>query len=753
MSNDGHADVAWTMKAVRKAYDDLQALQTRYNSMIPLALLVASTALDKLSCNLNLVTGSAGALAMFRSFSLTETGISPAASLSDALVHDMEAIARHFRLMTPASPVETLGHLDKRECQDIAGMVDRYDRTVFSALVQRTACVPDNRLYNILADGVLTIYCRSPSELLEAQSHDVMDGIDQIRRRLSEQEASKAAKIRTGENMFDSPVSVFATDPCTDVFNRLQPIASAKYDSHTAPTGCLDGTRVEVHKTLSDWANDDTSGLSTMWLNGMAGTGKTAIASTFASTMEDQKILGASFFIDRQHAERRDLRRIVQTLAYDLAKDNHEQLRALRTVLRDDPTFDRLSYQAQVRLLIEEPLHVGGRTETLVVVIDGLDECGASNGASLLTTLMTSLALHPIKLFVTSRNEADMANLFRHGPCSVIKLQEINIIEDVRRYWEHNLDELCTSKNLPDWRSVVSLVALVELTGHLFIYATTLLKVVRNTRTSPIKKLRALLEVSLLGNGSAISFSGQDSQGPLQKLYVHILGDAIKDDDGTMSNEYALRLHDILEAVIFAREPLTAPALSDLLNLDNEELQAYLKPLHSVLVVPDVADPNQVVRPLHQSFPDFVRQQGGLVHTKLVIHSTTTEKHVAEWCLGQLNKHLRFDICDIKDASLLNSEVSDLLKRLSHRVSAALRYSCRYWLVHWLEHIRAVGSQAQVPLGLEVFCKQHLLHWVEVLSLTGDMNAVQRGMPELIPAVNVRFSLTHVTCVTFNLRD
>jgi hypothetical protein len=403
MSNNGHADVSRAMTAVRKAYNDLQALRTRHNSMIPLALLVASTALDKLSCNLNLVASSTEALAMFRSFSLMETGVSPATLITDALVHDMEAIARHFRLMTPASLVEASGDLDEQECRDIAGMVDRYDRTVFSALVQHTACVPDHRLYDILADDVLMIYCRSPSEPLEAQSHDVMDGIDEIRHRLSEQEASKAAKIRTSENIFDSPASVFSTDPCTEVFDRLKPIASANYDSHAAPTGCLDGTCVDIHKKISDWANDGELGLSTMWVKGMAGTGKTAIASTFARTMDDQRILGASFFIDRQQAERRDLRRIVQTLAYDLAKHNHKQLRALWTVLQDDPTFDRLSYQEQVRLLIKEPLDVG-RPGTLVVVIDALDECDACDGASLLTTLIKSFVHHPIKLFVTSRN-------------------------------------------------------------------------------------------------------------------------------------------------------------------------------------------------------------------------------------------------------------------------------------------------------------------------------------------------------------
>jgi hypothetical protein len=118
----------------------------------------------------------------------------------------------------------------------------------------------------------------------------------------------------------------------------------------------------------------------------MAGTGKTAIASTFAKNIQQEGTLGATFFIDRQQEERRDLRRIVQTIAYDLAKDNYRQLEAVWTVLRDDPTFERLTYQEQVRLLIKNPLDIV-RPETLVILIDGLDECGASSGASLLATL------------------------------------------------------------------------------------------------------------------------------------------------------------------------------------------------------------------------------------------------------------------------------------------------------------------------------------------------------------------------------
>jgi hypothetical protein len=512
-----------------------------------------------------------------------------------------------------------------------------------------------------------------------------------------------------------------------------------------APSGCLEGTRVAIQTEMSDWANDGAPGLTTLWVNGMAGTGKTAIASTFARNMEDQGILGATFFIDRQQVERRDQSRIVQTFAYDLAKHSHEQLRAVWTVLRDDPAFERLPYQEQMRLLIKNPLDIG-RPGTLVILIDGLDECGASDGASLLSTLVKLLANHPVKLCVTSRNEADIVRTFQSIPHVTIELQDIPVSGDVQLYWENNLDELCHRKCLPDWRSVVSIGHLVELTGNLFIYATTILEIILDTRISPIAKLRELLEISGSGSGPSSTFDGSVSYSPLEKLYSQIVAQAVKDNRGNMSGQYALRLCNILEVVIFALEPLTAHALSDLLDMSRDELRAYLAPLSSVLVIPGTSDVDGVIRPLHQSFPDFVRQQGGLIHPMLAMHTTVAERNVSQHCLRQLNKHLRFDICDIKDPSLYNCDVLDLPTRLREYVSTALRYSCRYGLSHLLEHIRAAGGQAQMPLGLDVFCAQHLLHWIEVLSLTGDMNAMHRVMPGLISIMDVSFSYSRYWC-------
>jgi hypothetical protein len=92
--------------------------------------------------------------------------------------------------------------------------------------------------------------------------------------------------------------------------------------------------------------------------------------------------------------------------------------------------------------------------------------------------------------------------------------------------------------------------------------------------------------------------------------------------------------------VTYAQAPITPQALADLLQIDLNDLDAYLAPLHSVLIIPDTHSPAEVVRPLYQSFPDFLRQQGGTVHSKLAMDAALAHKHIAEHCLSQLNELL-----------------------------------------------------------------------------------------------------------------
>jgi 2-phosphoglycerate kinase len=105
----------------------------------------------------------------------------------------------------------------------------------------------------------------------------------------------------------------------------LSAARQARYDSaHTEVRRCkcTAGTRESILGTLWNWKKNPDSP-KIYWMNGMAGTGKTTIAYTLSENLNAAHQLGASFFCSRSLPDCRDARRIVPTLAYQLARFSH----------------------------------------------------------------------------------------------------------------------------------------------------------------------------------------------------------------------------------------------------------------------------------------------------------------------------------------------------------------------------------------------------------------------------------------------
>ena len=83
----------------------------------------------------------------------------------------------------------------------------------------------------------------------------------------------------------------------TEIYDKLGRVHRADIDAQS-PDGCMKGTRTQILKELRAWSRDPNAP-RIYWLNGMAGTGKSAIARSFCRTLHDDDLLGGSFFCAR----------------------------------------------------------------------------------------------------------------------------------------------------------------------------------------------------------------------------------------------------------------------------------------------------------------------------------------------------------------------------------------------------------------------------------------------------------------------
>jgi hypothetical protein len=452
-----------------------------------------------------------------------------------------------------------------------------------------------------------------------------------------------------------------------DVYHALDPLTQATHYGHDAPSGCLEGTRVKVLKELKDWATaDGIPELSSYWMRAMAGTGKTTIAKSFAVEMESVGYLGASFFIQHAREVTRNPRKIVQTLAFDLANLDYRRMDSLLTILRNQPNIVTWPLEKQIYWLIKKPFESSPPDEALVIVIDSLDEAMHSEpwdvvlnvryaGADLIVKLASALSEFPIKLFFTSRNEPEIAQELIRVKHSLFDLQnhQFDVSHDLKIYYETHFDKICEHPKINmAWRSIIDLATLLKRTGALFIYAATVVRLVQSDiKRNPFKKLQSLLDTDIG------TYDSGSASGLLTDLYQRILEDAVKDRLGGIQrdSDVALIIEGVLQYIAYSYEPLSVNAVVKLLGLDDsdgEDLLVNIQGLSTVLVLPDEHHLDDLILPLHESFPDFLRSCKLDQPFKLPFDWHLSHHRLAEACLKLVLSAARKSDENISDSNL-----------------------------------------------------------------------------------------------------
>lgn len=513
-------------------------------------------------------------------------------------------------------------------------------------------------------------------------------------------------------------------------------------------TGCLPGTRVSVLRKMLDWADAPTSTFSIYWLAGLAGTGKSTIAMSFCEHIAGQgKFLLLSFFASKSSAERRDPFRMLHTFVRQLADMDRIFCVEVLKRLRDSPSLLTLPVAEQVRLLLTEPLTArpsltsAAADKPLILIIDALDECRTvSNveGHGLVPHLATAFHGLPIKLVVTSRLEDHITQMFdrvsaAQTPFLLHNIDDTEVAADVNKILEKGFAHVSSRHSISaPWPSTEDMLALVELTGHLLIFASTVIRFVGDDRFSPQTRLRQIIDRGAIPKDEA-PFAEVDA------LYENILLAASRDSQGHVVQALAGRLRRLVGTVILLQEPLDFATLALILDEVETTVRKDVRALSSVLMIGDESGSPQVVQLFHPSFRDYLLERCQVIEKGVQFSISSTEQHqfIAIRCLEMLNQYLREDMCDLGDPSQANSDILDLAQRLQDRVPHAVRYAS----THWVAHLVAAIEVDLTLLSFEelcVFTRHHLLHWVELLSLQGQLSYAFQSLSQIVEWCQVR---------------
>jgi hypothetical protein len=525
------------------------------------------------------------------------------------------------------------------------------------------------------------------------------------------------------------------------LLDSLRPVGSAAWnstatdfsvsDSDSTTSICTPGTRVSLLENLLAWAAASDSPC-VFWLNGLAGTGKSTIARTLCERLHERGLLGASFFISRGQADRRDASNIVRTIAHQLAFTRRSVSDALCEKLRESPLSVTRSLQQQISDFIIGPTRALPGGAFFIIVIDALDESSSDSrgrpGGEFLLLLVRQLLQFDgrVKLFITSRNEIPIQQMFKELSATshkidIVKLHELDkmvVREDITTYLNHSFTVIRETRldlTLTGWPSPDAASKLIELSGLLFIHAATAVRFMSHPKQSPRERLDQLIRHP--------TESGASPYIQLDGLYRQILDDAVRDSE---NNEALLRqrLQAVLAVIVLAQTPVNINAFATISNVSPDGVSVVVASLSSVL-----ADSSNGVRVFHPSFPDFACDASRIKDPRLCVVPTVEHGLIALRCLEIMNKNLHYDICNIQDITITNKDVRDLDMMLHENVSDALRYAACFWC----NHLAASGAPGMLLMNALVeFCQKHLFHWVEVLSLVDHVAPAEAALPRAI---------------------
>jgi hypothetical protein len=481
-------------------------------------------------------------------------------------------------------------------------------------------------------------------------------------------------------------------------------------------------------------------------MNGMAGTGKTTIAYSFCEQLQEKGLLGANFFCSRSLTECSDLRHIIPTAARQLARSCPQFAPALLEVLGGD--FQLPSFKSHLNRLLLEPFRriSNSVTDTLIIVIDALDECSneARDIRLFLKMIYDCFASNtiPLKVFVTSRPEDAIRHTITPSKSSsplewaVVHIHDIEeslVQADIKVYFEDELAEIAEIWELEDgWPPSTQVAMVVGNANKLFIYAATVIRYVKEDSGDPCARLSELASTSRVGEGTSQNTSLTTEL--IDDLYMTVLERALR----KLNQAENQLVRAVLKLIVCAQTPLPLTGIATLLNSSGEfeseipasRVRTALKFLPSVISTP--LNDGGVATTFHASFPDFLfdsRRCGPINHIPRNSH-----QDLAHMCLNLMDKALTVDNITRSDRWQTVDAITKQKKIVSY-ISSALGYACMFW-ASYVDTDDAIES---LSMELDRFLTCHVLRWLEVLSLLRRLDIAVEVLQRMKECKHVSF--------------
>lgn len=421
------------------------------------------------------------------------------------------------------------------------------------------------------------------------------------------------------------------------------------------PPRCLPGTRVSILQAVVNWLHKPHPKESALWVRGAAGVGKSAIVQTLVEDLvKDNRLCGRVFFSGENDCG--SANQVFPTIAYQLAVEDPSYKNYVLHLMLENPQSLEKSMKEQFRILIFQPFIIHGLRDglnDLVIVLDGLDKCGAKKAqedgrlrerssedvqceiVQLIMNLVSQYPSAPLLWVIASRPEAYLQNVFY--------AQDIR-----RRFWETevliDLDESCQDvekflrsefsrirRKYPDhihraaiWPSSKDFIAITKAALGLFIFAEVVIRCVDDPHVkNPIMQLKlAMLSVNKMPHPSK-------NRNPLA-----ILDTTYNEAVSGVPRNVIEPARDILAWLAFFdhRDPNEeTPDLAlicNLLDITKDVAITVLRHLYSVIRLPRVGDIDSS-RPTfyHASFRDHLEDPSRSRHFSIEKHESAEKLH------------------------------------------------------------------------------------------------------------------------------